>query len=298
MMHSPRYLFGPLLLLGMVLLPLPASAADAKVGVIDTLRASLTLKLNARQAVAAALDEIGVAMVPMEDMTSEDGDCNQSGCFKVIAKRVGATHLVLVSGVANPAGYRLSLEVRDGKSGRSLGTDGKECELCAEDQLATTLQERVTKLWKRVVREEERAEAASGSRRLKPVVADRSEETRPAVQGSSWWTQRTHIMGLAFAAVGLVGIGFGAYYVAVDGKTVEMSQPAALPGEPKPVSEPIILRDTGKWGWTFLGLGAAALVAGSAMMIWGGDDGGGTQRDQSNLQVLVGPGSLGLQGKF
>jgi hypothetical protein len=272
----------------MVLLPLPASAADAKVGVIDTLRASLTLKLNARQAVAAALDEIGVAMVPMEDMTSEDGDCNQSGCFKVIAKRVGATHLVLVSGVANPAGYRLSLEVRDGKSGRSLGTDGKDCELCAEDQLATTLQERVTKLWKRVVREEERAEAASGSRRLKPVVADRSEEKRPAVQGSSWWTQRTHLMGLGFAAVGLVGIGFGAYYVAVDGKAVEYSAN----------NQPVILRDTGKWGWTFLGLGAAALVAGSAMMIWGGDDGGGTQRDQSNLQVLVGPGSLGLQGKF
>jgi hypothetical protein len=297
MMHSPRNLFGLLVLVGMVLLPLPASAAGAKVGVIDTIRASLTLKLNARQAVAAALDEIGVAMVPMEDMTSEDGACAESGCYIVIAKRVGATHLVLVSGVANPAGYRLSLDVRDGRTGRSLGTDGKDCELCAEDQFATTLQERVTKLWKRVVREEERAEAASGTRRLQPVVAE-PEDKRAEGQGSSRWTQRTPLMGLGLGAVGLVGIGFGAYYLAVDGNAVETSHPTALPGEPAPASHPIILRDTGKWGWTFLGMGSVLLATGAAMMIWGGDDGGGAARDQSDLQVFVGPGSLGLQGKF
>jgi hypothetical protein len=292
MMHSPKKLFGSLVLVGLVLLPVSASAARTKVGVIDMIQASLSLKLNARQAVAGALDELGVAMVPMEDMTSEDGACNQSGCFMVIAKRVGATHLVLVSGVANPAGYRLSLEVRDGRTGRSLGTDGKDCELCSEDQFATTLQERVTRLWKRVVREEERAEAASGAHRLQPVVAE-PEGKRTAGQGTPWWTQRTPLMGLGFGAVGLAAIGFGAYYVAVDGKAVEYSHPA-----PPAPSQPIIRRDTGNWGWAFVGLGAASLVAGTAMLIWGRDDGSNAQSDRGDLQVVVGPGSVGLQGKF
>jgi hypothetical protein len=290
MMHSPKRLFGYLVLAGLACLPASAEAADPKVGVIDTIQASLSLRLNARQAVATALDELGIAMVPMEDLTTEDAACTESACFISVAKRVGATHLILVSGVANPAGYRLSLDVRDGATGRSLGTDGKDCELCAEDQFGTTLQERVTSLWKRVAREEDRAQAATRKRRLKPVVAD-GEESRSAPSAeSSSWAKPVPIIGLGLGAVGLVGIGFGAYYVAVDGKAVEYSHPA----QPEN-SHAILVRDTGKWGWMFLGLGAASLIGGTAMVIWGRDDSGGGQGDVS---VVVGPGSLGLQGKF
>ncbi len=283
MMHLRKHCFG-LFLVGMVLYPVLGFAADAKVGVIDTIQAPLTLKLNARQAVAAALDELGVAMVPLEDMLADDSVCSESDCFLATAKRVGATHLLLVSGVANPAGYRLSLDVRDGSSGRSLGTDGKDCELCAEDQFASTLQERVTKLWKRVAREEARARAASPDRKMGPVVEDKPVAA-PAAASPSFWSQRTPVMGLGFAAAGLVGIGFGAYYIAVDGNTVSSSHPT------QGASRPIILRDTGKWGWTFAAAGAVALLGGSAMMIWG-------REDDSNVSVSVGINTVGLQGKF
>jgi hypothetical protein len=284
MMDTRKHLVGPWVLVGMVLCPALAQAGDAKVAVVDTIQASLTLKLNARQAMASALDDLGVAMVPLEDMTAEDAACSESDCFAASAKRVGATHVLLLSGVANPAGYRLALDVRDGDSGRSLGTDGKDCELCSEDQFATTLQERVTKLWKRVAREDARAKAAKG-RRLGPV-GETEQKPAAASEGPSFWSQRTPVMGLGLGVVGLVGIGFGAYYISVDGKSLEMSHP-----QDASQSHPILVRDTGKWGWSFLGLGALSVVAGSAMVIWGREDG-------TTVSVAVGPSSLGLQGKF
>lgn len=284
MMDTGKHVSGLLVLLGVVSCPVVAQAGDAKVAVVDTIQASLTLKLNARQAVASALDELGVAMVPLEDMTAEDAACSESECFRDSAKRVGATHLLLVAGVANPAGYRLSLDVRDGDSGRSLGTDGKDCELCSEDQFSTTLQERVTTLWKRVAREEARAKSAASKKQLQPA-AD-TEEKPAAPPPAPIWTQRTPMFGMSLGVLGLVGIGVGAYYIAVDGNTVESTHP----GDPSK-SHPVILRDTGKWGWTFLGVGAVSLLAGSAMVIWGRDDG-------TTVSVAVGPSSLGLQGKF
>ena len=285
MMDTGKLVSGLMVLVGMVLCPVVAQAADAKVAVVDTVQASLTLKLNARQAVASALDELGVAMVPLEDVTTEDSACTESDCYGATAKRVGATHVLLVAGVANPAGYRLSLDVRDGESGRSLGTDGKDCELCSEEQFATTLQERVTNLWKRVVREEARAKAAESNRRMAPVVGD-AEEKPAAPAAPPIWAQRTPMFGLGLGVLGLVGISVGAYYISVDGKSIETTRPT----DPSK-SHPVIVRDTGKWGWSFLGLGAVSLLAGSAMVIWGRDDG-------TTVSVAVGPSSLGLQGKF
>jgi hypothetical protein len=286
MMDARKQLFGLLVLVGVVLCPLTASAGASKVAVIDTVQASLVLKLNARQAVAEALDELGAGMVPLEDLTTEDSNCSESDCYIATAKRVGATHLLLVGGVANPAGYRMSLEVRDGATGRSLGTDGKDCELCSEEQFATTLRERVSALWKRVMREEARARAAGRNRHLQPVAGDTEGKTTSAPEPTPFWMQRTPMMGLGFGLAGLVGIGFGAYYIAVDGNAVEMSHP-----DDPMKSSAIIVRDTGKWGWSLLGVGAVALVAGTSMVIWGREDG-------PTVSVAVGPASLGLQGKF
>jgi hypothetical protein len=285
MMDTRKHSSLLLVLVCMLLCPVAAYAGDAKVAVVDTIQASPKLKASARQAVAGSLDELGIVMVPLEGVTLEDAACAEPACFAAAGKRMRATHLLLVSGVANPAGYKLSLDVRDGESGRSLGTDAKDCELCSEDQLATTLQDRVTKLWKRVAREEARAKAAEPDRRLGPVSAE--TDTKPAASGvPSFWSQRTPLVGLGFAVLGAAGIGVGAYYIAVDGDTVETNKPT---GGAKP--HPIIVRDTGKWGWTFLGVGALSALAGTAMMIWGGDDG-------SSVSVAVGPTSLGLQGKF
>jgi hypothetical protein len=268
----------------MIMLP-AAAQAQAKVAVVDTVQATLRLKLSVRQAVAGALDDLSVAMVPMEDLTPEDTTCTDAPCYTEVAKRIGATHLLLLQGVANPAGYRLSLDIRDGQTGLSLGTDGKDCELCAEDQFASTVQERVGKLWNRVMKEQAPPHSASPSHRSRMAQVPSSNEG-PGVDTSAippWWKQPTPLMGVGFGAVGLLALGFGIYYIAVDGNTVETS-----------LSNPqkaVIVRDTRKWGWSLVGVGAVSLLAGSAMVIWGRDDG-------TSVSVAVGPRSLGLQGKF
>lgn len=266
----------PVLVVLAVLLAAPAAAwAQAKVVVLDSIQASLKLKLGVRQAVATALDDLSVAMVPLEDVLPEDASCNEATCYATIAKRVEATHLLLVKGVANPAGYRLSLEVRDGESGRALGTDGKDCELCAEDQLPTTVQEKVTALWVRVM-QEQAAAATPAQTATTPVTVTEHAPPPP------WYQQRTPLLGVGFAALGLVATGIGVYYIAQDGKASESS---AVNGHA------IMVRDTGSWGWTLAGVGLVSLAAGSAMIIWGQEDG-------TNVSVAVGPRSVGFQGRF
>jgi hypothetical protein len=278
MLRSRKTWLASTVLVGLVLSP-AAAWAQAKVAVVDTVQASLKLKLSVRQAVATALDDLSVVMIPLEDMLPEDTTCADAACYAAVAKRVEATHVLLVGGVANPAGYRLSLDVRDGETGRTLGTDGKDCELCSESQLAPTVQEKVKVLWGRVAQEQTAAAKAAkpAAAALAPVRARVAESP----EATPWWQQRTPGMGLGFAGLGLVGIGWGIYYVVVDGKPVEKS----------PLGDGVILRDTGKWGWSLVGVGAVALLAGSAMIIWGRDDG-------TEVSVAVGPNSVGLQGRF
>jgi hypothetical protein len=266
-------------LVGSVLLPTAARAE--KVAVIDTVQASLQLKLGIRDAVATALDGLSLPMVPFEDILPEDATCADSSCFAAMAKRVEATHILLVQGMANPAGYRIMLELRDGESGGDLGTESKDCDLCAESQLVPTVKEKISILWNRV-KEKQAADAdaaaqarAQGATRQQERVVEKEREVAP------WWKQPTPGIGLGFAGLGLVGIGFGVYYVAVDGKAAEKNAQG----------RGVMLRDTGKWGWSLVGAGAIALLAGSAMIIWGRDDG-------TEVSVAVGPNSLGLQGRF
>jgi hypothetical protein len=290
MLMTRKNLMGLLLLVGWLVSPAIATAA-AKVAVLDNVQATLNLKLSARQAMAGALDDLSVAMTPLEDLTPEDLACTDSNCFAEVAKRVGATHLLVLQGVANPAGYRLSLDLRDGETGRSLGTDGKDCELCAEDQFAPTVEERVKKLWTRVAKEQEAEKSKAAEAAKKKVERERSlgkasDEETPQVDlhiAKPWWKQKTPLMGLGFGTVGAIALGFGIYYIAVDGNVAEKSEIIPNRG--------IILRDTGKWGWTLAGLGAVSMAAGAAMMIWGQEDG-------SQVSVAVGPASLGLTGKF
>lgn len=276
-----------MILVGMALVP-KVAWSQTKVAVVDNVQAVLKMKLDVHQAVAAVLDDLHVSMIAIEDMTPADAECTDAACFSAVAKRVGATHLLLLQGVANPAGYRLNLDIRSGQTGKSLGTDGKDCELCAEDQFAPTVRERVGKLWNRLVQEQALqppTAAPSTAAPLGSTAANPSPE-RSGVDTSAippWWQQTTPLMGVGFSAVGLLAIGFGIYYVAVDGNTVESSKMNRNAG--------VILRDTGKWGWRLVGVGAVSLLAGSAMVIWGRDDG-------TSVSVAVGPGSLGLQGKF
>ncbi len=284
MLRIGRTLFGPLVLVAMVLSSAAAQAEPARVAVVESVQASLRLKLGIRQAIASALDDLSVAMVPLEDLTQEDATCTEAPCFAELAKRVQATHILVVQGVANPAGYRLTLDVRDGETGRSLGTDGKDCELCSEDQFVPTVQEKVGKLWTRVM-QEQAPPPEPAPPPPHPTVVVPPMNQRPGVDTTTtppWWKQTAPMMGVGFGAAGLLAASFGIYLIAVDGNTATSD---------KINGQPILRRDTGKWGWSLLGVGVVSLAAGSAMVIWGRDDG-------SSVSLAVGPNSLGLQGKF
>jgi hypothetical protein len=259
--------------------PPPPPPPQYKVAVIDTVQAALKLKLGVRGSVASALDALSLSMIPIEDMLPEDASCADQACYTAVAKRVDATHLLLVQGVANPAGYRLTLEVRSAE-GRTLAVENKDCELCAESQLPPTVEEKVKAVWERVLQEQ--AAAAGGSQ---PPPDDNSQPGDKLIKDrpdrTPWWKQRTPGLGMGFAGLGLVGLGFGIYYVAVDGKAVEKNA----------FGDAVVLRDTSKWGWSLIGVGAVSLLAGSAMIIWGRDDG-------TEVSVAVGPNSVGLQGRF
>jgi hypothetical protein len=279
MFGNRKNLCGLWVLVGMTALP-AAAFAQPRVAVVETVQTISRLKLSVRQAVASALDDLLVSMVPPEDLTIEDAACTDAACYAAMAKRTNATYVLLVQGVANPAGYRLSLDMRDGETGRSLGTDNKDCELCAENQFAPTIKDRVTRLGARVMKESE-SSAQAGA----PVAAT-APAKRPGVDVSSippWWVQPRPMIGLGLGVAGLAAVGIGIYYIAVDGNVATSSSAGSHPG--------ILVRDTSKWGWTLVGVGGVAALAGTSMFIWGRDDG-------TQVEVVMGPASLGLHGKF
>lgn len=278
MIRFRTYWLGPCVLAALAFSS-SVARADTQVAIVNTVQASEKLTQDVQQTVTNTMYGLAVGVVPPEKMTPEDAACAKLDCFAALAKRVGATHILLVQGSANPSGYRLSLDVRDGATGRSLGTDGKDCELCEEDQFTPTVEERVGALWNRIMQEQEAAKAAPAAVVVPPVEQRPGVDTTVAIP---WWKQRTPAMGLGFMAAGVVAAGFGAYYIAVDGDSVTTNQIN---------HNPIILRDTGKWGWSLAGVGVASLAVGAAMVIWGADDG-------THVSVAVGPGSLGLQGRF
>jgi hypothetical protein len=278
MIRIREYFVGTWVLFG-IALSSGAAWAGTQVAVIDTVQASAKLKQEVQQTVSNALYGQAVGVVPQESLTAEDVACTKTACFAALAKRVDATYVLLVQGSANPGGYRVALDLRDGATGRSLGTDGKDCELCAEEQFAPTVEERVNQLWTRVMQEQ--AVAAPVSTVAVPTTAERPGVDTTAVV-PPWWKQRTPAVGLGFVGAGVLLAAAGIYYLAVDGNSVETN---ATTGRA------IIVRDTAKWGWSLTGVGGASLAAGSAMIIWGRYDG-------SNVSVAVGPRSLGLQGRF
>ncbi len=96
-----------------------------------------------------------------------------------------------------------------------------------------------------------------------------------------WLMQRTSLIGLGFSGAGLLAIGFGTYYVAVDGDTL---------AKDKINGKGVWVRNTAGLGGTLIVAGLASLVAGYDVLLlaWNG----------GAVSVAVGPASMALQGKF
>jgi len=90
------------------------------------------------------------------------------------------------------------------------------------------------------------------------------------------------LFGLAVAAGGAALLGFGGYYLAVDGKT----DPSCAAQQSCPFK-----RATAASAGAWLAGGSAALLGGVAILIWGRDE-------PTEAAISLGPGTVSFLGHF
>jgi hypothetical protein len=263
-----------------------ARAAQQRVVLVEIAGGPRDIRQKIRSSAEQALTDLGVQVVPENQLNPKPDECNIPSCLADLGRKVGATHVLEIQGSYVNEAYNLRLDLRDGKTARILGSDSKECEICSARDFYRAIKERTTVLWTRVAQEQGSAIApAAGTAKGAPSSSDigepapKSPESRPH---RSLWQQPLPIIGLGFALGGVVAMGFGGHYLAVD-------------GDPDPSCESqascATRRSTKSLGWGLLAGGGAALLGGVAVVLWGRDSQGGPT-------VSLGPGSVFLSGNF
>lgn len=259
----------------------PKAWALNRILVVDSIETSDQLRDEAKEAIKSVLLEHQFADVAQVNL--KDQFCITLSCQMDVARQKSAQYLLLVKGMAGGSGYQLSLELRDVTTGRILGSDSKECELCDPKDFAKAAHDRTTLLLTRV--QPDIVTAAPPAPPLpNPVQGDTAPDpTRlPPWIERGFWEQPLPVFGFSLAVAGAGALGGGIYLLAIHGNDV------CAAGETPPCPNK---RNTKTWGVISAGTGAAALLLGSALAIWGQD----SPRD---VQVLVSPHSIGLGGRF
>jgi hypothetical protein len=238
-----------------------------------------------RSAAEDALDSVGVT-VPRQLHDPKKEECATADCIAERSKRVGATHVLEIQGSYGNESYKLRLDVRAANGGRILGSESKECEICSARDFLRAIKDRTTTLWMRVAREQASAvpPAAEPSRETKrataPLIAP-PERRAPRML----WQQPLPLVGLGFMLAGVVAMSFGGYYLAVDG---ELDPSCSNQTAEQCIYEP---RRTKHLGWQLLAGGGGAIVAGTALVIFGRDS-------DTSPSVAIGPGRVLVSGRF
>ena len=242
------------------------------------------IRQEVRASAEEALRALGVEVVPQNQIETALDDCNVPSCLAELGRQAGASHILEIQGSYVNESYNLRLDLRDGATGRILGSDSKECEICSAKDFYRAVKDRTAALWTRVVREQGSAgsvpsEAVSPT----PARTDLAEaKPVPSSTGRSFWRQPLPLFGLGLATGGAVLLGFGSYYLAVDGD----ADPSCSAQQPCPFK-----RATAGLGWGLLAGGSAALLGGVAILIWGRDE-------TSTPAIVLGPGTVSLSGNF
>jgi hypothetical protein len=257
-------------------------AAPQPVVLVEVPGAAPELREKMRVAAEDGLDSVGVT-VPRQLHDPKKEECTTPECMTERFKRFGATHVLEIQGSYNNESYKLRLEVRTTNGGRVLGSESKECEICSARDFLRAIKERAITLWVRVAREQAsvaeptveptRQEAPKAVPLIAPVHAERQ-------QPRMLWQQPLPLVGLGLMLSGVVVMGFGGYYLAVDGEP------------PSRCEAPCIYeRDTKKLGWALLAGGGGAILAGTAIVLLGRDS-------ESSTKVSLGPGRILVSGRF
>ena len=258
-----------------------ALAAAQPVVLVEVPGAAPDLREKMRVAAEDGLDSIGV-LVPRQLHDPKVEECTTPECISERSKRFGATHVLEIQGSYVNESYKMRLDVRAANGGRVLGSESKECEICSSRDFLRAIKDRTVSLWTRVAREQASViqpsvETRTDARTTVPLAAPAGAEPR---RQRSLWQQPVPLLGLGLMLGGVVTMGFGGYYLAVDGEP------------PSGCASPCLYeRDTKRLGWELMAGGGAAILTGTAIVLLGRDS-------DTSTRVAVGPGRLVLSGRF
>ena len=257
-----------------------SAAAAPRVVLLEMAGGARDIRQEVRASAEQAMRALGVEVVPQNQVRTAFDDCNVQSCLAELGRQAGASHILEIQGSYVNESYNLRLDLRDGETGRILGSDSKECEICSAKDFYRAVRDRTTALWTRVVREQGSAGAVSLPAVSTPPAQTDFSEGRAASPATrrSFWRQPFPLFGVGLVAAGAVLLGFGGYYLAVDGDCV---------ADPPCVSR----HATAAPGWGLLAGGGAALLGGVAIIIWGRDEPAGPA-------ISLGPGTISLFGRF
>jgi hypothetical protein len=219
-------LFG--VILGSALVPRAAAAASHRVAVVEASTSKLPRGEVAglRADIEDVVRSLGAEVVPLaESKAAAGGDCDQPECMNAINRATGATHVLRVESVFKKGAFTLQLQMWDARTGRTLSSDGKSCDICTLPDLHAALRDRVGALCSRVFEAEEVAPAPPPA----PVppappppaldVAPPAPTPAPAPEPASSTGKRIGQVGsVALAVLGVAAAVYGGYLLHLDGQ--------------------------------------------------------------------------------
>jgi len=257
------------LILASLSLPRVVAAAVRRVAVVEasTSRVPRGEVARLRGDVEDVLRSLGAEPVPFaETQAAAGGDCNESDCVMAIQRATGATHVLRVESVFKKGAFTIQLRLWEGRTGKTLSSDGKSCDICTLPDLHAALRDRVGALCTRVFE----AEAATETPPLtptplppapapppSPVVEVSPPAAATAVAPSvSAGTRVAQVGGVALMALGAAAAAYGGYLLHLNGKV------ACENGERQPCAQHHV---TAGRGAGFLVGGLGALFAGGIL---------------------------------
>jgi hypothetical protein len=231
-------LFG--VILASILFPRAVAAATHRVAVVDASSSKVPRGEAARLRadIEDVVGSLGAEVVPLADSkAAAAGDCSEPECMMAIHGATGATHVLRVESVFKQGTFTLQLQMWDARTGKTLSSDGKTCDICTLPDLHAALRDRVTALCTRVFEAEDAAPAPESAPVPVPVPAapppPALDVTTPApapapAPPSSTGKRIGQVGSVALAALGVAAAVYGGYLLHLDG------QVACAAGETSP----------------------------------------------------------------
>jgi pyruvate/2-oxoglutarate dehydrogenase complex dihydrolipoamide acyltransferase (E2) component len=212
-----------------VLVPRVVVAAAHRVAVVEasTSKVPRGEVAGLRADVEDVVRSLGAEIVPfVEAKAAAGGDCNQPECTIAIHQATGATHVLRVESVFKKGAFTMQLQLWDARTGKTLSSDGKSCDICTLPDLHAALRDRVGALCSRVFEAEDAASAQPPPPPppppppLPPPAAPEVTAPAPAPEPASPAGKRIgQVGGIALVVLGVAAAAYGGYLLHLNGQS-------------------------------------------------------------------------------